>query len=501
MKAKTVYKPVNTNTSIERVPLPPIIIKTHRSEDIDIDFLYVQGAPYLFIKSTKIKFHATQAFNRISKRNKKTTRTTYKRGPKDIINGIEKVLTVFRNRVFRINIINADNEFKKLENKVTAHVEICAAGQHIPRIERGIRFMKDRTRCYWVPLPFKKVPKIMVDDCLTMVTTCTNNFPNKNGISNTMSPASIVLGRGKIDGNNLKATFGRYYKVYYCSTDNTNKERRISAICLQPPNSQGGYFFMNIHTGKMIHKYRFTELSTPQHVIDKVHDLAVEEGAPNLDDDGCPFFEWEIGAPVNDDHEPIIDKVPVPDDEAKSSDTDDNRDEDEDTDDNDDNTSTESESNHPPSSDDDDSRSDHDDSDDNDDELISDDSPPDPQLKTRSDDESISDDSVESIDETRSEIDANNVIEGNRVRFTTKPPNISSPRGKKYNVNMLNIGQDDFAKFEKVKACWEEISGCMEQSEDLHTKCRSNRRGERKTLAEGNVDSDSSRRFGTDIAQ
>jgi hypothetical protein len=46
-----------------------------------------------------------------------------------------------------------------------------------------------------------------------------------------MSPASIVLGRGKIDGNNLKATFGRYYEVY-CGTDNTNKERCTSAICL-----------------------------------------------------------------------------------------------------------------------------------------------------------------------------------------------------------------------------------------------------------------------------
>ena len=319
LKGKTVYKAVNTNTSIERVPLPPIILKTHPSEDLDIDFFYVQGAPYLFIKSTKIKFHATQAFNRISKRKTKTTRTTYKRGPKDIINGIEKVLTVFRNRGFQVNLINADNEFKKLENKVTTHIEICAAGQHIPRIERGIRFMKDRTRCYWVPLPFKRVPKIMVDDCITMVTTCTNDFPNKNGISDTMSPASIVLGRGKIDGNNLKATFGRYYEVY-CGTDNTNKERRTSAICLRPSNSQGGYYFMNIETGKRIHGYRFTELSMPQHIIDKVHELAGAEGAPDLDDDGCPRFEWEVGAPVNTKNEATIaNVVPVPDDESVGS--------------------------------------------------------------------------------------------------------------------------------------------------------------------------------------
>jgi len=91
--------------------------------------------------------------------------------------------------------------------------------------------MKNRTHCYLVTLPFKKVPNIMVDECLTMVTTCTNDFPNKNVFSNNMSPASIVSGRGKIDGNNLKATFGKYYEVH-CGTDNTNKERRTSAIYL-----------------------------------------------------------------------------------------------------------------------------------------------------------------------------------------------------------------------------------------------------------------------------
>jgi len=107
----------------------------------------------------------------------------------------------------------------------------------------------------------------MVDECIIMVTSCLNDFPNKNGISTTMSPASIVLGRGKIDGNNLKATFRRCYEVY-SGTDNTNKERCTSAICLRPSNSQGGYYFMNIETGKEIHGNRFMELSMPQNVID-----------------------------------------------------------------------------------------------------------------------------------------------------------------------------------------------------------------------------------------
>ena len=55
---------------------------------------------------------------------------------------------------------------------------------------------------------------------------------------------------------------------------------------------------MNIKTGKKIHGYRFTELSMPDHIIDRVHLLATQEGATDLDDDGCPVFEWKLGAPI-----------------------------------------------------------------------------------------------------------------------------------------------------------------------------------------------------------
>jgi hypothetical protein len=177
--------------------------------------MYCQGAPYLLMKTSVIKFQAIQSFNRVSRiiQRTNTRRITYKWGPADIINGIEKVLGLLRARGFTAGTINADNEFQTLENKVSSHIEICAARQHVPRIKRGVWSVKDSTRCFWVPLPFKKAPKLMVDECLVMVISCLNNFPNKNGISQTMSPASIVLGRGQINGNHLRATFGRYYEV------------------------------------------------------------------------------------------------------------------------------------------------------------------------------------------------------------------------------------------------------------------------------------------------
>jgi len=139
---------------------------------------------------------------------------------------------------------------------------------------------------------------------------------------------------------------------------------------------------MSIRTGRKIHGYRFTELSMPQHIIDRVHQLANDEGAPNLDHDGCPVFEWELTAPVNDDQEPIINNViPPSDDEDENSNSEDSEDEEEDKDDSDDNSSTESDSAQPHNSDNDYGISDDDDSDDNDDdddESISDASTPTP---------------------------------------------------------------------------------------------------------------------------
>jgi len=87
-----------------------------------------------------IKFQAIQSFNRISQIIQRTNSCCimYKRGPNNIINGIEKVLGLLCARGFTVSVINTDNEFQKLEHKVSAHTEYCAAGQHMPCIERAV---------------------------------------------------------------------------------------------------------------------------------------------------------------------------------------------------------------------------------------------------------------------------------------------------------------------------------------------------------------------------
>jgi len=57
---------------------------------------------------------------------------------------------------------------------------------------------------------------------------------------------------------------------------------------------------MSLETGKRLHGYKFTKLVMANYIIDRVHHLATNEAATDLDHDGCPTFEWEVGAPIID---------------------------------------------------------------------------------------------------------------------------------------------------------------------------------------------------------
>jgi len=261
---------------VQRVSLPAPLLEHHPTDELDIDFLYVQQAPYLLLKTQKIKFQPVQCFNKIS--NKKKKKVTYKRGPTDIINGVKKVIRVHTNRGFKITCVNGDNEFNKIEGKVGTDVKICTARQHIPRIERSIRTLKERVQCCWVMLPFKRAPKLMIDENIKDMVSCINNLPHKQGISRTLSPSAIVLGRGKTDCNSLHATFGAYCEVHI-GTTNGSEQRSVSAIALRPSNDEGGYYFMSLDSGRRLHGYIWKELPIPNHVIHRVEELADDENA------------------------------------------------------------------------------------------------------------------------------------------------------------------------------------------------------------------------------
>ena len=66
-------------------------------------------------------FQTLQSFNRISK--KKGMKLTYRKGSKDMIEGINKVVKLYKDRGVTIETMYADGEFRKIENMVDVKVD------------------------------------------------------------------------------------------------------------------------------------------------------------------------------------------------------------------------------------------------------------------------------------------------------------------------------------------------------------------------------------------
>ena len=93
--------------------------------------------------------------------------------------------------------------------------------------------------------------------------------------SNTHDSAGIVVGHTPNFTNHFTLTFGICFQVHNDDTNNTMMSRTIGAIALHPTgNTQGGYHFMSLATGRRLTAKSWTVLPVPQDVIDGVHNLA-----------------------------------------------------------------------------------------------------------------------------------------------------------------------------------------------------------------------------------
>ena len=293
LKGKMTRKTPSYKKDMQVIQLPSILIEHHPHDELNMDFLFVNGKPYLHTKSSKIKLLSIQACRG--------------RGAKELQNGIEKVVKRYTDRGFNINAYRGDNEFEVLRNFVApAPLQIVGADDHVGTIERSIRTIKERARCTCQSLPYQKMPKIMIDHLLELIVTNLNSFPAKTGISKTLSPAAIVLGTPKIECNNLKLEFGTYVQAHVKSKNNLTT-RSVAAICLRPSSTQGGYYFMSLVTGKRIHTSTWTELPIPDLVIERVHELANRQNAQNFIH-GYPVFEWSPGVPIDDEQSQKFDE-------------------------------------------------------------------------------------------------------------------------------------------------------------------------------------------------
>jgi hypothetical protein len=100
-------------------------------------------------------------------------------------------------RDFQITAVHADGEFAPLQALTQAmpggpRVNLASANKHVPKIERRIRVVKVRCRSARHSLPFNKVPKLLVIHIVFGSVKLLNHFPAKGGISESLSPKTIM---------------------------------------------------------------------------------------------------------------------------------------------------------------------------------------------------------------------------------------------------------------------------------------------------------------------
>ena len=106
-----------------------------------------------------------------------------------------------------------------------------------------------------------------------------NFFPTKGGISDTLSPKTIMSGETLDYKNHLRLPIGQYCQVHEEDIPrNSMRPWTKGAILLGPSgNLQGSFKFMALSTGKKIVRRTWDMISMPDTVIARVNTLGGDQ--------------------------------------------------------------------------------------------------------------------------------------------------------------------------------------------------------------------------------
>ena len=214
--------------------VPSAILKLHRYVTLTADIFFVNRIPFFLTYSRKICFTAV---NHLADRTIKT-----------IFKAYQEIHSFYLRRGFHITTLNVDGEFAPLQVSIQSmpggpRVNLTSASEHVPEIERRIRVVKERARSFRHSLPFNRIPKLLTIHIVFVAVKLLNHFPPKGGISEIISPKTIMTGETLHYKNHLSLQLGQYCQVHEDDTPrNSQLPRTQGTICLGPSgNIQGGF--------------------------------------------------------------------------------------------------------------------------------------------------------------------------------------------------------------------------------------------------------------------
>ena len=121
-------------------PVPSYVLEKHSNLTLQADILYVNGIPFLATVSNPVDYVTVQA---LSDEKDNTLKKS-----------LDKVMNLYKARGFDITRIDADGQLESLKQYYGTVLNICAQNEHVGRIERKIRVIKERVRSESSRIPF-----------------------------------------------------------------------------------------------------------------------------------------------------------------------------------------------------------------------------------------------------------------------------------------------------------------------------------------------------------
>jgi hypothetical protein len=107
-----------------------------------------------------------------------------------------------------------------------------------------------------------------------------NAFPHLNGVSNNLSPCTIISGQTVDFNRHCKYELRQYVQTHKQHDNSTMVPGTIGALAMHPAgNAQGNYYFISLSTGQIVNHAHATKLPMPNDVIKRVHALVHRQKA------------------------------------------------------------------------------------------------------------------------------------------------------------------------------------------------------------------------------
>jgi hypothetical protein len=191
-------------------------------------------------------------------------------------------------------------------------VNLASANEHVPEIERRIQIVKERCRATRHRLLFHTIPKLMTIHFVLNVIKLLNFFPTKGGVSDTLSPKTILSGETLDYKKHQSLQLGEYCQVHEEDNPrNSQISRTKGAISLGPrDNLQGGFKFMALNSGNKIVRRSWDVIPMPDLVIDRVNALCRDQPQHMTFTDRHGRLIGDVEIPGVDDQEEDDDHLP-----------------------------------------------------------------------------------------------------------------------------------------------------------------------------------------------